>query len=86
VSLSLGDIPKLKWRCRRGTKELDFLLEAYLINKYSQASSEEQKLFVELLSFQDSELILYLLGGNKPESKNLDQLIYKIRDQYVADW
>jgi len=80
LSPSSGDISKLKWRCRRGTKELDYLLEAYLMGHYAQANNEEQDLFVELLTFQDSQLILYLLGDKKPESESINQLLKKIRD------
>jgi len=79
LSPSLDDISKLKWRCRRGTKELDFLLEGYLMKHYAQANNEEQSLFVELLTFQDSQLILYLLGDKKSESREIDQLLKKIK-------
>ncbi len=70
---------KLKWRCRRGTKELDSLLEGYLDKHYYQANSEEQGLFIELLNSQDSQLIWYLLGDQLPESEGLARLVKKIR-------
>jgi len=79
LSPSLDDTSKLKWRCRRGTKELDFLLEGYLMEYYAQANNEEQLLFIDLLTFQDSQLILYLLGDKKSESKDIDQLLKKIK-------
>ncbi|HIF18894.1 MAG TPA: succinate dehydrogenase assembly factor 2, partial [Gammaproteobacteria bacterium] len=31
------ELSKIKWRCRRGTKELDFLLLAYFNQKYTTA-------------------------------------------------
>jgi len=80
LSSSLDDISKLKWRCRRGTKELDFLLEAYLMKHYAKANNDEQSLFVELLTFQDSQLIVYLLGDKKSESREINLLVKKIRD------
>lgn len=70
---------KLKWHCRRGTKELDSLLEYYLDNYYCQAESEEQLLFKELLNSQDSQLIRYFLGDQLPESQGLARLVKKIR-------
>ncbi len=72
-------VAKLKWRCRRGTKELDYLLEAYLDQTYQKETSQEQALFIELLSFQDSVLISYILGEQIPESKGLQELVNKIR-------
>ena len=74
---------KLKWRCRRGTKELDYLLEGYLIQDYEQANKEEQKLFIELLSLQDTQLIFFLLGGQLPESEGLSELVKKIRNKTI---
>ena len=70
---------KLKWHCRRGTKELDYLLETYLNNYYHQVDKEEQLLFRELLMSQDSQLIWYLLGDQLPESEGLAKLVKKIR-------
>ena len=72
-------IAKLKWHCRRGTKELDYLLETYLNNYYHQVDKEEQLLFRELLMSQDSQLIWYLLGDQLPESEGLAKLVKKIR-------
>ncbi len=72
-------IAKLKWHCRRGTKELDYLLETYLNIYYHQVDKEEQLLFRELLMSQDSQLIWYLLGDQLPESEGLAKLVKKIR-------
>jgi len=77
----MESISKLKWRCRRGTKELDYLLEGYLDKYYSLANKNEQALFVELLTQQDSQLILFLLGEQLPASKGLASLVKKIRNQ-----
>jgi antitoxin CptB len=71
---------QLKWRCRRGTKELDYLLESFLEKKFDLAGEEEQLLFIELLALQDTQLIFYLLGEQVPDSKGLARLVKKIRD------
>jgi len=73
-------IAKLKWQCRRGTKELDFLLEGYLNTFYYQDTDEEKILFGELLSMQDTRLIKLLLGDQIPRSKGLAALVKKIRN------
>ena len=75
----MDSIAKLKWRCHRGTKELDFLLESYLDKHYSLASNEDQLLFEGLLTLQDSQLILLLLGEQLPDSEGLVRLVKKIR-------
>jgi len=75
----MDSIGKLKWRCRRGTKELDYLLTAYLDGFFSQANEEEQLLFLELLKLQDTQLIDFLLGDQLPESESLAELVKTIR-------
>ena len=75
----MDSIAKIKWRCRRGTKELDFLLEEYLLKHYNQANVEEQRLFIELLGLQDSQLIWFLLGDQLPKAEGLARLVKKIR-------
>lgn len=75
----MESIPKLKWRCRRGTKELDYLLESYLEKYYLQADNGEQALFIELLGFQDTQLIWLLLGEHLPEENGMVELVKKIR-------
>ena len=47
---------KLRWRCRRGTKELDTLTTRYLEHFYDGADQSEQSAFAELLTLQDPEL------------------------------
>jgi len=79
----MDSFSKLKWRCRRGTKELDFLLEKFLLSQFPCAEREEQLLFIELLDLQDSQLILYLLGDQLPSTRELSHLVKKIRNQSV---
>lgn len=76
----MDSIAKLKWQCRRGTKELDFLLARYLDNHFVNADKMEQQLFIELLRFQDDTLIWFLLGEQRPKDQALVTLIEKIRD------
>ncbi len=67
----MKSLAKLKWRCRRGTKELDYLLEAYLEQHYQDANKKEQNLFIELLTPApaDRERL-----QSKEERKKLDGL------------
>jgi antitoxin CptB len=52
----------LRWRCRRGMKELDLLLERFLQDHYAQAPRERQRAFERLLSLPDPVLAELLLG------------------------
>lgn len=57
---------KLRWRCRRGMKELDLLTLGYLERYYPSASAEEQQAFAELLELQDPVLMRYMVGREEP--------------------
>jgi antitoxin CptB len=57
---------KLRWRCRRGMKELDVLLARYIDEQFDSASSAEQEAFRLLLETQDPVLYAYCLGSKPP--------------------
>ena len=57
---------KLQWRCRRGMKELDFLLLRYLRECHPDAASDERAAFVEFLELPDPDIARYLLAGDVP--------------------
>jgi len=57
---------KLQWRCRRGMKELDFLLLRYLRERHRDAASDERAAFVEFLELPDPDIARYLLAGDVP--------------------
>ena len=75
----MHQLAKLRWQCRRGTKELDYLLLRYLDSGYSLADDEEKALFIELLALEDDQLIGILLGELIVETKAMKVLVGKIR-------
>ncbi len=60
------DLGRLRWRCRRGMKELDVLLARYLDRYFCSAPSPEQDAFRRLLETQDPLLHAYCLGSQPP--------------------
>ena len=54
---------RLRWRCRRGMRELDALMTGFLDNHYEAASDEDRALFHSLLDWPDPELFRFLLGS-----------------------
>jgi antitoxin CptB len=57
---------RLRWRCRRGMRELDVLLERYLQQRYPSAPAPEQQAFEALLDLPDPQLFAYLMGREVP--------------------
>ncbi len=48
---------KLRWRCLRGTKELDVLLLRFLEQDYPQLNAAEQQQFAEILAWENQVLL-----------------------------
>jgi antitoxin CptB len=72
-----GDEGRLRWRCRRGMKELDILLSRYMDERFRAASPQEQDAFRRLLEFQDPAIYAYCLGSERPP-EHLAVLIERI--------
>ena len=66
-----AELGKLRWRCRRGMKELDVLLSRYVDERFCSASTAEQEAFKLLLETQDPVLYDYCLGSDPPPAQFL---------------
>ena len=75
----MNQLARLRWQCRRGTKELDFMLQRYLDSGYAMADDVEKAQFIELLKREDDELLVVLMGELEVDSKELQLLIGKIK-------
>ena len=79
------DLGRLRWRCRRGMRELDVLLERYVGERYACASSEHQAAFRALLEAPDPLIHAYFLGLEAPPTPVLASLIGHITAAGAGD-
>ena len=70
---------QLRWQCRRGMLELDYLLESFLNDHFDGLNSTEQMQFKKLLGYQDRLILNWLLGKSSPQDKQLLPLIKKMK-------
>jgi antitoxin CptB len=70
---------RLLWRCRRGMKELDLLLERFARRELPHAGPEGRRALAQLLELPDPMLVDYLLGQAIPPEPELAQLVLSIR-------
>jgi antitoxin CptB len=80
-----SEIGKLRWRCRRGMKELDLLLTRYVDERYRDATPDEQQAFRQLLDANDPLLYAYFLGRESPPDPVLSSLLERITAGAVND-
>jgi antitoxin CptB len=72
-------VARLRWRCRRGMKELDLVLVRYLEQEYPAASPADRAAFARILELQDPELFGYLVGRDSPTDAGLRHVLARIR-------
>lgn len=71
----VAELGRMRWRCRRGMRELDQLLERYLDRRWSQAEPSERAAFERLLSCEDDQLWRWFLSRTIPEDAELDAVV-----------
>jgi antitoxin CptB len=70
---------RLRWRCRRGMRELDVMLGRYLDRVWATASPAERDAFLQLVELQDPDLFGYLVGRAAPAEESQRAIIACIR-------
>jgi antitoxin CptB len=71
-------IGRLRWRCRRGMKELDLLLLRWLEQGYRRSSIGQQQAFHAFLELPDPLIAAYLLGRETPDEPEVRALVEAI--------
>ena len=68
----------LRWRCRRGMKELDVLLTRYLDRDYYKVPLPQRQAFESLLDMADPDILDFILGRKHPENRELSLVIARL--------
>ena len=73
-----GEPRALRWRCRRGMRELDQLLLRWLERDWPQATDAERGVFRQLLDCEDDTLWHWCMGLSRPADPELAALVQTI--------
>lgn len=73
-----SDYARLRWRARRGMRELDQLLLRYLERRWRDAEPSERAAFERLLACEDTALWRWFLGHERPDDAELESLAQHI--------
>ena len=73
------ELRKLRWRCRRGMRELDQLLERWLDRQWRQSPTPERDAFLRLLDTEDDTLWRWFLGHEVSPDVEIASLVARIR-------
>ena len=73
------EFKRLRWRCRRGMRELDQLLVRYLEREWRQAPDSERGVFLRLLETEDDKLWHWFMAQELAPDAEVAQLVAHIR-------
>lgn len=73
------ELKRLRWRCRRGMRELDQLFGRYLDREWAGASEAGRGVFLRLLDCEDDKLWRWFMGYEQCPDDALASLIQHIR-------
>jgi antitoxin CptB len=74
-------LKRLRWRCRRGTRELDALLGGWLDARRDSIDAGELATFDALLDQQDPVLWDWLIGHAEPPRADWRAIVAEIRER-----
>lgn len=75
-------LARLRWRCRRGMRELDAVLQAFVEHAFAELSSVDRERMEMILDLPDPELHAYLVGRLEPEDPEYGALFRRIREEF----
>jgi antitoxin CptB len=75
----LPQASRLRWRCRRGTRELDALLGWWLDTRFAGAPETTRAAFDALLDRPDPDLWDWLTGCGEPDDPRFAAIVDDIR-------
>ncbi|MFT5258290.1 MAG: antitoxin CptB [Saprospiraceae bacterium] len=75
------NLNKLAWRARRGTKELDSILQGFLNTHFAELAPQQQSQFALLLEQSDPDIVDWMNGVLVPEDEGLVEIIALINER-----
>lgn len=72
------ELKRLRWRCRRGMRELDQLMLRYLDGRWEAADEAERAQFLRLMDTEDDKLWRWFMGRERPEDTGLAFIVERI--------
>jgi antitoxin CptB len=73
-----AELRRLRWRCRRGMKELDVLLLRWLEREWLQASDGDRGVFLRLLDCEDDKLWRWFMGYEAPTDAAFEDFVRRV--------
>ena len=76
------DRQKLKWRSRRGLRELDLLFRNFIQKYWDQLTPEEFEIYAQVVDLEDQPLFDYIFRNVRLGNDEVETFI----DQYIKSY
>ena len=76
------DTQKLKWRSRRGLRELDLLFRNFIQKYWDQLTPEEFEVYARVVGLEDQPLFDYIFKNVRLGNDEVEAFI----DQYIKSY
>ena len=80
----MNEHSRLRWRCRRGIREMDILLQGFLDSVYPGLPENEQLAFERLIEETDLDLLDWITGRQPAVPAGYEPLINRLRHLHVS--
>ena len=67
------EINRIRWKCRRGMREIDLLLREFSITKLETLNEDELSIFSDILNYDDQKLYDFIFTKSHQDSEDLTQ-------------
>lgn len=78
------DINKIKWKCRRGLRELDLLFRRYSEDKLDSLSQEDFDMFNSILDLEDQPLYDFIFKNESLNSPEKERFILNNLKNFIV--
>ena len=75
----MSELSRLRWRCRRGIKEMDLVFQRFLEQEYAELSEQEKELFEQILDESDLDILDWILERQDVANTHYEGLVKKFR-------
>lgn len=75
----MNELARLRWKCRRGTLELDLILARFLDTHYASLPPVQQQAFESLLEAADDDLWQLVNGESESDAPALKTVVGLLR-------
>ena len=75
----MGELDRIRWRCRRGLLELDLVLQRFVERHYPELTAEQKRAFEDLLEEPDNDLLDLAMGRAETEGAVVKEVLQMLR-------